>query len=157
MSWLYNGYTTKAENREEVAIKIGFDEALQNPLYRACFETELNLFETLSHPCLPKFRERIGDVVILDAVNGEALSSLFEKGPLKDQHRQSIFLQLCDLTAHMHATGIVHHDLRPQIIHFDENQKLTLLDMGLASSDQQPDPHCGSRPWASGRSSLYGT
>ncbi len=140
MSWLYNGYTTKAENREEVAIKIGFDEALQNPLYRACFETELNLFETLSHPCLPKFRERIGDVVILDAVNGEALSSLFEKGPLKDQHRQSIFLQLCDLTAHMHATGIVHHDLRPQIIHFDENQKLTLLDMGLASSDQQPDP-----------------
>ncbi len=140
MSWLYNGYTTKADNREDVAIKIGFDEALQNPLYRACFETELNLFETLSHPCLPKFRERIGDVVILDAVNGEALSSLFEKGPLQEHLTKSIFSQLCDLTAHMHATGVVHHDLRPQILHFDEKENLTLLDMGLASNDQQPDP-----------------
>ncbi len=140
MSWLYNGYTTADDNREEVAIKIGFDEALQNPLYRACFETELHLFETLSHPCLPDFRERIGDVVILDAIRGNALSSLLGEGPLQEQLIQSIFSQLCDLTAHMHSNGIVHHDLRPQILHFDKNKKLTLLDMGLASNDQQPDP-----------------
>ncbi len=139
MSWLYNGFTT-TENREEVAIKIGFDEALQNPLYRACFETELHLFETLSHSCLPDFRERIGDVVILDAIQGKSLSSLLRKGPLQDQLVRDIFPQLCDLVAHMHATGIVHHDLRPQILHVDENNKLTLLDMGLASNDQQPDP-----------------
>ena len=140
MSWLYRGYTATADNRENVAIKIGFDEALQNPLYRACFETELHLFETLSHPCLPRFRERIGDVVILDAIAGESLSSLLEKGPLQEPLVQRIFSQLCDLTSHMHATGIVHHDLRPQILHLDKNKKLTLLDMGLASSDQQPDP-----------------
>jgi len=140
MSWLYNGYTTAEDNREEVAIKIGFDEALQNPLYRACFETELHLFETLSHPCLPDFRERIGDVVILDAIQGKALSSLLGTPPLRDQPMQSIFLQLCDLTAHMHSKGVVHHDLRPQILHFAEDKKLTLLDMGLASNDQQPDP-----------------
>ena len=73
MSWLYNGYTTTDDTREEVAIKIGFDEALQNPLYRACFEIELHLFETLSHPCLPDFRERIGDVVNLDAIQGNSL------------------------------------------------------------------------------------
>jgi len=140
MSWLYNGYRTETDNREDVAIKIGFDEALQNPLYRACFETELNLFQTLSHPCLPKFRERIGDIIILDAVNGKALSSLLEEGPLQEQLTQSIFFQLCDLTAHMHARGVVHHDLRPQILHIDAKQQLTLLDMGLASNDQQPDP-----------------
>jgi len=140
ISWLYNGYTTTVEDREKVSIKIGFDEALQNPLYRACFETELNLFETLFHPCLPKFRDRIGDVVILNAIEGESLSCLFGKGPLQDPLVQSIFSQLCDLTAHMHATGVVHHDLRPQILHFDKNKKLTLLDMGLASNDQQPDP-----------------
>lgn len=140
MSWLFNGYTTTAESRENVAIKIGFDEALQNPLYRACFETELHLFETLSHPCLPGFRERVGDVIILDAVEGTPLSSLLGNEVLQDQLIQSIFSQLCDVTAHMHSIGVVHHDLRPQILHFNENNKLTLLDMGLASSDQQPDP-----------------
>ena len=139
MSWLYNGHTT-TDNKEEIAIKIGFDEALQNPLYRACFETELHLFETLSHPSLPNFRERIGDVVILDAIQGNALSSLLGKAPSQDQLVQSLFSQLCDLTAHMHSKGVVHHDLRPQILHFDTDQKLTLLDMGLASNDQQPDP-----------------
>jgi Protein of unknown function (DUF3365)/Protein kinase domain len=139
MSWLYNGHTT-TDNKEEIAIKIGFDEALQNPLYRACFETELHLFETLSHPSLPNFRERIGDVVILDAIQGNSLSSLLGKGPFQGQLVQSLFSQLCDLTAHMHSKGVVHHDLRPQILHFDTNQKLTLLDMGLASNDQQPDP-----------------
>ncbi len=140
MSWLYNGYKTSTATKETVAIKIGFDEALQNPLYRACLETEFNLFQTLSHPCLPSFRERIGDVVILDAISGQALSSLLEEGPLPEMRMQEIFFQLCDLTAHLHATGIVHHDLRPQILHVNTKQNLVLIDMGLASNDQYPDP-----------------
>ena len=140
MSWLYSGYTANDANKEAISIKIGFDGALQNPLYRACYETELNLFETLSHPCLPAFRERIDDIVILDAVQGKSLASLFEKGVLPDTLLNTVFSQLCALTAHMHANGVVHHDLRPQILHVNTDDKLTLLDMGLASWDRQPDP-----------------
>ena len=138
ISWLYSGYT--AANREKISIKIGFDGSLQNPLYRACYETELYLFETLSHPCLPAFREQIGDIAILDAVKGKSLSSLLDKGVLPDKFLYTVFLQLCELVAHIHANGIVHHDLRPQILHVTEEGQLTLLDMGLASYDQQPDP-----------------
>ena len=138
MSWLYSGY--EAESGNEVALKVGFDEVLQNPLYRTCLETELQLFETVSHPCLPGVRERVEDVLVLEKIEGRSLNFYFNKGRLDDQLLLSVFSQLCDLTASLHAAGIVHHDLRPHILMLDESRQLHLIDMGLAASDQQPDP-----------------
>ncbi|MBU1139869.1 MAG: DUF3365 domain-containing protein [Proteobacteria bacterium] len=138
MSWLYSAYSVRSEDK--VALKIGFAEVLQNPLYRSCLDTELQLFETMSHPCLPRVRERLDDVLVLEEVSGRSLSSLLSKGRLADQLLLPIFSQLCDLTASLHAAGIVHHDLRPQILMLDEKGLLRLIDMGLAASDQLPDP-----------------
>ena len=138
MSWLYKGRV--AEQDDKVSLKIGFDEVLQNPLYRSCLETEFHLFETMSHPCLPTVRERVEDVLILTEIQGRSLFTLLNKGPLDDKQLFPIFSQLCDLTATFHAAGIVHHDLRPQILMLDDKQQLSLIDMGLAASDQQPDP-----------------
>ncbi len=138
MSWLYNGH--RAGSDEKVSLKIGFDEVLQNPLYKSCLETELNLFETLSHPCLPEVKERVGDVLILSEIRGSSLVTLCNQGPLDDKQLLIMFSQLCDLTATLHSAGIVHHDLRPQILMMDDEQRLSLIDMGLAVSDQQPDP-----------------
>lgn len=138
MSWLYRGHSVLSE--EKVTLKLGFDEVLQNPLYRACLETELQLFTIMKHPCLPPVRERIDDILIFEEVPGRSLQSLFSKGRLDDQLLLPIFSQLCDLTASLHAAGIVHHDLRPQILMLDEEGQLRLVDMGLAASDQLPDP-----------------
>ena len=138
MSWLYNGFGVKPDDK--VSVKIGFDEVLQNPLYRACFETELHLFETMSHPCLPEVRERLGDVLVFAEIQGRSLFSFPNKGRLDDQQLLPVFSQLCDLVASFHAAGIVHHDLRPQVLMLDDRQQVHLIDMGLAASDQQPDP-----------------
>jgi len=138
MSWLYEGFGVKPDDK--VSIKIGFDEVLQNPLYRACYETELHLFETMSHPCLPEVRERMGDVLVFAEIQGKSLFSFPHKGPLDDQQLLPVFSQLCDLIASFHAAGIVHHDLRPQVLMLDDRQQVHLIDMGLAASDQQPDP-----------------
>ena len=138
MSWLYNGYA--AESGDKAALKIGFDDVLQNPLYKACLETELGLFETISHPCLPRVRERITDVLIFEEIPGRSLIRILADKRLDDQLLLPVFSQLCDLVASLHAAGIVHHDLRPQIIMLDNVQHLNLIDMGLATSDTQPDP-----------------
>lgn len=138
MSWLYDGYAVKPENK--MSFKIGFDEVLQNQLYRSCLETEMHLFETMSHRCLPKVRERVQDVLVLEEVQGSSLLSLLNKGPFDDTQLLTVFSQLCDLIASMHSAGIVHHDLRPQILMLDDMYQVHLIDMGLAASDQQPDP-----------------
>ena len=138
MSWLYHGYETKTEDK--ISLKIGFEEVLQNPLYRACFETELQLFESVSHPCLPKVKERVEDILILEEIKGRSLAFLLGSDGLDDRLLLPVFSQLCDLIASLHSAGIVHHDLRPHILMFDEQQKIHLIDMGLAASDQQADP-----------------
>ena len=138
MSWLYNGQAVGSD--EKVSLKIGFDEVLQNPLYRSCLETELHLFETMSHPCLPKVVARVEDALVLTEIQGRSLFSLFSKIPLDYTQLLPIFSQLCDLTASFHAAGIVHHDLRPHILMLDDKQQVSLIDMGLAASDQEPDP-----------------
>lgn len=138
MSWLYSGYEEKTGDK--VSLKFGFDEVLQNPLYRACLETELRLFETLSHPCLLKYRERLDDVLILEEVGGRSLMRFLDNNRLDDHLLYPVFSQLCDLVASLHAAGIVHHDLRPQILMLDQNRQMHLIDMGLAADDRQPDP-----------------
>jgi len=138
MSWLYRGYAAKTNDR--VTLKVGFSDVLQNPLYKSCLETELDLFKTMSHPCLPKVRNRVGDVLVLEDVQGRSLLSILNKGHLDDQLLLPVFSQICDLLASLHATGIVHHDLRPQILMLDEKQHIRLIDMGLASIDLKPDP-----------------
>jgi hypothetical protein len=138
MSWLYSGYSTISNDK--ISLKVGFDEVLQNPLYKSCLETELHLFKTLSHPSLPKVRDRIGDVLILDNIQGSSFISILNKGHLDQTLMLPIFSQLCDLLASFHAAGIVHHDLRPNILMLDKKHKVSLIDMGLASSDLNPDP-----------------
>ncbi len=137
MSWIYSGYA--AEQGDRVSLKIGFDEVMQNPLYRACFETEIGLFTSVSHPCLPEARERVNDVLVLEEIRGKSLLTLFSN-QRRDEMLLPVFSQLCDLTATLHAAGIVHHDLRPQILMLDTEQHLQLIDMGLAASDRQADP-----------------
>jgi tRNA A-37 threonylcarbamoyl transferase component Bud32/HAMP domain-containing protein len=138
MSWLYEGYQVKTRN--SVLLKYGFDEVLQNPLYRACLEMEFTLFETLSHKALPRVVERFNDVLVFEDVKGENLFSTLGKVPMKTEQVLHLFSQLCDLTAFLHAAGIVHHDLRPHILMLDQQKSLHLMDMGLAASDRKVDP-----------------
>lgn len=138
MSWIFAGHSAKS--KEKVSVKIGFDEALRNPLYRSCFETELHLFQTLTHPSLPEVKERVRDVLIMGDIQGESLVSIVKNGQLSDKQFFSIFSKLCDLLAFFHAVGVVHHDLRPHSIMLDDKAHVCLIDMGLAASDQQDDP-----------------
>ncbi len=138
MSWLYKGHI--ADSGEMVSLKIGFDETMQNPLYRSCYESELHFFKSLSHPCLPEVKERVDDVLVLTEVRGRNLFHFLGNGGLEYRFLLPVFSQLCDMVASFHAVGIVHHDLRPQVLMLDTQQQLSLIDMGLASSDQQQDP-----------------
>lgn len=138
MSWLYEGYEVKTENK--VSLKIGFDDVLQNPLYRACLETEMQMFENISHPCLPKVIERVSDVLILERTEGTNLFSLLNRGRLDDRLFQPVFKQIFNLVSTLHASGTVHHDIRPHIFLLTETDQIHLTDLGLAAGDQQPDP-----------------
>jgi tRNA A-37 threonylcarbamoyl transferase component Bud32 len=138
MSWLYEGYSTVT--KEKVSLKIGFKATLRNPLYLACYETELRLLSSLHHRNLLRVRERLDDILILEEVKGGNLLTRAAEQSLSIKTIETVFVQLCDLIATLHSQGIVHHDLRPEILFMDEHNRLLLTDMGLATSDLLPDP-----------------
>lgn len=137
MSWLFRG--KQADDGQLVSLKFGFDGVMQNPFYRACFETELDLFTILDHPGLPDVRGRIDDVLVLAEVPGTVFSSVLTGKQLDRRQLPHVFDQLCDLVATLHAQGVVHHDIRPHIFTVTEDGALCLFDMGLASRDSQTD------------------
>lgn len=138
VSWIYEA--RPVDSKEKVFIKVGFDDVLQNPLYLSCLETEMWLFGHCSHAYLPQVRERLDNALVLDDFPRSTLMTVFGGKPLPEKKLQEIFGPLCDLVSYFHSTGIVHHDLRPEIILVDKDLRLNLYDMGLASSDQRPDP-----------------
>lgn len=138
MSWLYKGASAVTEKK--VCLKIGFSDALNNPLYLACFQAETRLFVTLKHRAIPRVLERLDEVLVLDEVTGDNLNTFIHDQPLSAENTGIIFSQICDLVGSLHAQGIVHHDLRPEIFLLRPDKHLFLTDMGLASSDLLPDP-----------------
>ena len=138
MSWIYNGYEQKT--KQKVSFKIGYGQLLQNPFYRACFETELFLFKELDHPSIPKVKEHLNDTLIFEQIHGNSLNGVLNPKGIDLRQVKLLFSQLCDLISTLHSAGIVHHDLRPDVFMLSEKDKLLMIDMGLASIDQQEDP-----------------
>lgn len=138
MSWIYNGYEQKTN--QKVSLKIGYEQLLQNPFYRACFETEVSLFEELDHPAIPQVIEHLNDTLILEQINGKSLTTILNSKGMSHGQIEMLFSTLCDLISTLHSAGIVHHDLRPHVFMLSDNNKLQIIDMGLASSDHHEDP-----------------
>ncbi|RKP38851.1 kinase-like domain-containing protein, partial [Dimargaris cristalligena] len=64
---------------------------------------------------------------------------------------KSIFQQVLDAVAHVHAQGVYHRDIKPEnIIITRQHYRIKLTDFGLATEcDRSDEFECGSRPYMS--------
>jgi serine/threonine protein kinase len=140
LSWLYTGQDSR--DNTKVSIKLGFSEIMANPLYAACFHSELKIMRHLRHDCLLKVIEQQDDMLVLASIEGHDFAQWLEtqKKGLPDQTLTIILVQqICDLVATLHSDGVVHHDLRPGNFLITHDSQLKLIDMGLASWREIPD------------------
>ena len=115
---------------------------MDNPLYAACFHSELKIMRHLRHDCLLKAIEQQNDMLVLAPVEGIDFEQWLEgqkKGVPDQVLTIKLVQQICDLTAALHSGGVVHHDLRPENFLLTNNSQLKLIDMGLASWREIPD------------------
>lgn len=140
LSWLYQARHTTTD--KPVALKVPFDDILLNPLYTACLRTEMNILDLAgSHENLVVTIGGEGDALVLEALEGWDLASFIKnrQAPFGVKEGCLLFSQLCDLMAHLHNAGIVHHDLRPHNMMIDPKGALKLFDFGYASARDIPD------------------
>ena len=98
---------------------------------------EAALLRRLSHGNIVRFIEldAIGDrpCLVLEYVSGQTLHQrIVNEGALSVRRTADIALQLLRALEHVHATGVVHLDIKPSNVVLGRNARATLIDFGSA-------------------------
>ncbi|HET9402067.1 MAG TPA: protein kinase [Candidatus Acidoferrales bacterium] len=126
-----------------VALKLIRTELGRNPEILRRFKQELILARQVTH----KNVIRIFDLgqsdgikfITMDFVEGRDLRSLIsEKGKFAPEDAARIMVQICRGLEAAHTEGVIHRDLKPQNIMLDANQKVYVMDFGIARSAYLP-------------------
>ncbi len=92
----------------------------------------------LAHPHIVKIRhlglsDQGQPFLVMDYLEGKTLSEILDaQGPLSLTRFQTIFGQCLSAIAAAHRSGIVHRDLKPGNIMVDRDDRLWVLDFGIA-------------------------
>jgi serine/threonine-protein kinase len=126
--------------QRDIAIKILSPKAAGDPKGRARLLREARLAAALSHPHICVVHD-VGETeegqawIAMECIPGEPLSERLARGPLPPSEVVRYGLQLTDALAHAHERGVVHRDLKPGNIIVTPENRLKVLDFGLARRD----------------------
>ena len=135
MGEVYVATDTKLERR--VALKLLRHEVADSPDRRARFQWEARAAAALNHPNIVHLYS-VEDVdgllfITMELVNGRSLRELLDAGaPLALPKVISFASQMADGLACAHAAGILHRDLKPGNVMITEDERVKILDFGLA-------------------------
>ncbi|MFN7999221.1 MAG: serine/threonine-protein kinase [Bryobacteraceae bacterium] len=91
--------------------------------------------------------------VAMEYVEGQDLSDLMRHGPIPQDEAVDVALAICETLDHAHALRIVHGDIKPKNIRIDTQNRVRVLDFGIAKalsmSRKLTRNEFGSVPYAS--------
>ncbi len=119
-----------------VAIKLPHPEMENDPVLFERFQREAAIGATLNHPGIIKvFPEdhRTRLYMVMEWVEGRLLRELInEEGKLPAERAVNIALQTCNALDYIHGQGVVHRDLKPENIIVSDDDRVKLIDFGIA-------------------------
>ncbi len=122
--------------KRSVAIKVLPREFLHDPGFRARFDREAQTIATLEHPAIVPvydFGEEGGQpYLVMRYMPGGSLSDRLKRGPLTVQQAGDILNRLASALERAHQIGVIHRDLKPQNVLFDQYGNAFLSDFGSA-------------------------
>ena len=148
MGEVYRARDTKLGR--SVAIKVLPDAFAADPDRVPRFEREAKLLASLNHPHIaalygmeeapaPGPGQPPPHFLIMELVEGETLCERLERGALPVGEALAIAIQIADALETAHEQGVVHRDLKPANIKITPDDKVKVLDFGLAKAmDSSP-------------------
>ncbi len=137
MSTLYKA--TDLKDGKRVAIKVPHDELETDPVLVERFKREQQIGQELDHPGVVKTYEpeqRSRAYMVIEWVEGRLLRSILNQEPrLPIDRAVKLTLAICDALDYMHKHGVVHRDLKPENIMVDEQDRIKLIDFGIAMKE----------------------
>jgi len=143
---VYLAHDTKLDR--SVAIKSLPPEVKDNPKALSRFTREARVLASLNHPNIATIYDELEEAeglsyLVLEYVPGQTLAERIAKSPLKLEEALRIGLQIAEAVAAAHEHDVIHRDLKPGNIKITPEDKVKVLDFGLAkvvggeTADQQ--------------------
>ena len=142
MSTLFKA--TDLRDGRQVAIKIPHEEMEADPVLLERFRREEEIGQELDHPGVVKTfdgEERSRVYMVIEWVEGRLLRSILNQKCRNEGCRMpveralKIALGICDALDYMHKHGVVHRDLKPENIMVDGDDRIKLIDFGIAMKE----------------------
>jgi Serine/threonine protein kinase len=126
----------------DVAIKVLPEAFARDPARAARFEREARLLAAINHPAIAAIygAEELDSVrcIIMELVPGETLAERLARGALPLEETLGIARQIAEALEAAHEKGVVHRDLKPANIKITPEERVKVLDLGLAKAMEVP-------------------
>jgi serine/threonine protein kinase/Tol biopolymer transport system component len=120
----------------DVAVKVLPERLAEDADALARFEREAKAVAALSHPNILALHDvgREGRVAyaVMELLEGETLRQEVASGPLSTRRAVDYGVQIAHGLAAAHEKGIVHRDLKPDNVFVTRDDRVKILDFGLA-------------------------
>lgn len=120
-----------------VALKVMHPHLAESKQFTARFRQEARAAAKISHPgVVPVFDQGVIEgqgYLVMELVKGASLRQTLDlKGPLTVRESLEYTLQILGAIEAAHNVGVVHRDLKPENVLVSDNEKLRVVDFGLA-------------------------
>lgn len=134
MSTVYRAHDPRF-NRD-VAVKILPRELTLDPQFRTRFDREAQTIAALEHPAIVPvhdYGEEAGQpYLVMRLMQGGSLADRLADGPLPIRDVSKILHRIGSALDRAHEAGVIHRDLKPGNILFDQYREAYLADFGIA-------------------------
>jgi serine/threonine-protein kinase len=128
---------TDLRTGRDIALKMPHPEVEGDLLFYQRFQREREICETLDHPAVVKaFPEgqRSRMYIAMEVAPGQLLRHVLnDRRKLPAEQAVKIAVAICEALDYIHSQGVVHRDLKPENIMVDDEDRIKLIDFGIAS------------------------
>ena len=130
---------TDMRTGRQVAIKVPHPEMESDPVFFDRFHREAEIGTMLDHPAVMKVfadDQHSQIYMVMEWVEGRLLRQILtEKRKLPPERAIKIVLGIAEALSYIHSHGVVHRDLKPENIMVDPDDRIKLIDFGIAGKE----------------------
>ena len=135
MASIFRG--TDVRDGRPVAIKIPHPEMEADPVLFERFQREADIGAKMDHPGVMKVfvdGKHSQIYMVMEWVEGRLLRQiLIDQGKVPIDRAIRITIRILEALEYIHAHGVVHRDLKPENIMVDSEDRIKLIDFGIAA------------------------
>lgn len=136
--------------KEIVAIKTLLKKYLKDPSIAERFLKEVQITKKSQHPNIIKVFDHGkwegGYYLCMEFIQGVSLRHFIQESPMPYQRSIETILQIAHALTHMHSTGVIHCDIKPDNILMTTRGEVKIIDFGIAHTLSESAPKKSETP-----------